>query len=167
MKYTAVIAVLCLLVVAGCNESNLSLSGNPESDGIFSVSGGTEIVKNLEVGASANYMKGTDRTTTNTTWAWKKWSIEKTVDSETEKVDEWGYGAYLKWLFPDLVDGITPYIGAQVPVGNGTWNITNDISPLGGVRIPIGESLFLSAEYQQETVFGEERKWMFGGGIKF
>ena len=165
MRTVVAILVLCLLVVSGCGESNLSLYGNPESDGIFAVSGGTEVVKNLEVGASANYMKGVDRTTTNTTWAWKKWSIVKTVDSETEKVDEWVYGAYLKWLIP--MDGITPYVGAQVPVGNGTWDIANDISPLGGVRIPVSDRAFLSAEYQQETIHGEERKWMFGFGVKF
>lgn len=162
-----VLSIVVAVACAGCGESNLSLSGNPSSDGIFSVSGGTEIIENLEAGASANYMKGTDRTTTNTTWAWEKWQLTKTVDSETEKVDEWAYGAYLKWLFPDLVDGIVPYVGGQVPVGNGTWDIANDISPLGGVRIPIGENLFLSAEYQQETIHGEERKWMFGGGIRF
>jgi hypothetical protein len=139
--------------------------GNPESDGIFSISGGTEVIPNLEVGASANYMDGVDKTTTTTSWKWKGYHLTKSVTTEREERDEWAYSTYLKWLIP--MDGITPYIGAQVPVGNGSWDIGNDITPIGGVRIPISDSVFLSAEYQQETVFGEERKWMFGGGIKF
>lgn len=160
-------AVLCLFI-AGCTgieESNLSLYGNPESDGVFGVRAGTELWENLEIGASANYRDGQDEI--NKTYRRhrrKEGSRKKTVRIQDE-IDDWSYGTHIIRHFP--IGSINPYVGAQATIGEGTFDIGNTIQPIGGVQIPVSDNFSIFGEYQQETTADEQRKFLIGLRIGF
>ena len=162
MRKTVMVMMMCLLV-AGCGESNVSVLGNPESQGVMVVRAGTEVVKNLEVGGSISYSPGDRSSTSSTTWSRNKrdnWT--KTTTTQHEEDNDWTYGAHALLHFPDLVPYVTPYAGGQVNIGNGTWDIDDTIQPIGGVSV--GPAF---AEYQHKSLNGEKDKVMFGVRFKF
>lgn len=104
------ILLMCLLVsLVGCaGNSSAWVYGNPESDGVIGARLGTEVVENVEIGASTQF------------------NPYDNSDSQT-------YGVYSLLHFPS--GGIDPYIGAQATIGNGTWDIADTIQPVAGVSV--------------------------------
>ena len=154
-----IVAVMCM----GCGTSNLSLYGNPESDGVFGVRAGTEVAQNLEIGASANYVNG--ETTTTETWQFKRkpCRLEKTTHEETE--DDWRWGIHSIYRIP--MDGFTPYVGMQANIGEGGQDVIKTIEPIGGVNLDVSETTSLFGEYQRQSLHGEDNKVMFGVRLRF
>ncbi len=166
MVVLSVVAVMC----CGCfEENNVSLYGNPESDGVFGVRAGTEIAQNLEIGASANYRNGQDEINKTVRRRVRGTKFEdsrnKKVVRVQDEIDDWNYGAHAILRFP--MNGFVPYAGAQVPIGNGTWDVGNDIEPLGGVSVGLTDSVSTFAEYQHKSLSGERDKVLFGIRIGF
>jgi hypothetical protein len=128
--------------------------GNPESDGAIGGRLGTEIAQNVEIGGSALYGFSGEETVTRTIRG--RESIQ-TVSMTEDVGDDWYWGLHGVYHF-------TPnfYAGGHAPIGNGTWDIGNDIQPIGGVKI-----LPLFVEYQHESLNGEDDKILFGAIFRF
>jgi hypothetical protein len=124
--------LMCLLIsLAGCNgNSNVSVLGNPESEGSLGIRVGTDVITNVEVGA-LTYFRPYD-------------------DSDFQ-----AYGAYSLIHIP--VGPVTPYLGAEARIGEGTWDIDNTIEPFVGM---IAGPVF--CEFQPEAIDGEDDKILFG-----
>ncbi len=155
--------VLCLLV-AGCGESNLSVYGNPDADGAFGLRAGTNVAKNLEVGASAYYVPGSDAKDV-LVWSGKHWKRKGRI-VHIDKVPDWNYGAHVILHLPNDSD-IEPYVGAQSNIGDGSWDLLKTIQPIGGLNLKVTESISTFAEYQQEALNGEDKKVLFGIRLRF
>lgn len=160
-KLFVLMCMLGLLTASGCFEKNAAwIYGNPESQGMAGIRLGNEIAQNLEVGAAVNYMPSDGKTTTKTCQIWK---FKKTITTvEKEAQDSWEYGAYTLYHFPDVVKGVSPYVGAQVNIGQGK-DVIDTLEPIGG--IVLGNMLF--AEYQRESLYGEDNKVLFGLRFRF
>ena len=156
MKTGCLVLLLCLLVsLAGCFESNTaSIYGNPESQGTAGLRLGTEVVKNLEVGAALQFSPSESTTTVTR----NRRRHGKTITHEHE--DDWSYGVYsLLHLGGDTID---PYVGAQANIGNGGDDVIKTIQPVGGLAVgPV------FAEYQYKSLSGEKDKILFGVRFKF
>ena len=157
MKKVAVVLVLCLLVMAGgCFEKQHAWGyGNPESQGFAGMRFGSEVVENLEMGASVNYSPG--RKETSTTWSCNRKSVTKTV--REKEIDSWTYGAHALYHFGD--EGFDPYAGAQVNIGTGN-DVLGTVQPIGGVALG---NFF--AEYQAKATNDEQDKVLFGLRFNF
>ena len=135
MKVVIVLVCMLCLLVSGCFEKNVAhIYGNPESDGSIGVRVGTEVAENIEVGALTYF----------------------------NPYDEGGqkYGAYSLLHIP--VGPVTPYVGAEVRVGEGTWDIADSIEPVGGISYgPV------FAEFQPEAIDGEDDKILLGVRFRF
>ena len=152
-----VLVMLCLLVVSGCfEENNAWMYGTSEGDGMLGGRVGTEVVQNIEIGASAQVDLGASKTTTTTKT--RRW-CKTTTTTTTEERDRWSYGAHALMHFPDLP--LEPYAGGQVNIGEGQ-DIMSTIQPIGGVNI--GPAF---AEYQHKSLSGEKDKLLFGIRLKF
>ncbi len=164
MKRLPLLALCLIFVLSGCfEEQNLSVYGNTESDGVFGIRAGTEVAQNLEVGASANYVNG--ESTTTETWRFEKkpCRLVRTTHEETE--DDWRWGLHGIYRIP--MDGITPYVGAQVNIGEGSEDVIDTLEPLGGINLDISETVSLFSEYQRQSLHGEDNKVLFGVRFRF
>ncbi len=160
MRKVALVLTLCLAFLCqGCFEkSALSVIGTPESEGLIGGRIGTEIAANIEVGASILHGPGEKKTTNTKTSKW--WGWKKTSTTTVEEENDWYYGghAFLHVLGSDGV--IDPYVGGQVAFQQG--NVLDTIQPVGGVNVgPV------FAEYQHESLNGEDDKIMFGIRVRF
>ncbi len=155
MKYT-VIAVLCLAFLCqGCFETNRAyVMGNPESEGVIGARLGTEIAQNLEVGASLLHGPGKSKTTTERV----RYRCYRRKTTTREEENDWFYGVYsILHLGNETVD---PYVGGQAALQQG--NMLKTLQPIGGVAVGP-----LFAEYQHESLNGEDDKVMFGLRFRF
>jgi hypothetical protein len=126
--------------------------GNPESDGAMGGRLGTEIAQNLEIGGSILYAPSDEKTVTG-----QSQEVSKTVTTTTKEAkDNWNYGAYSVYHFTENL-----YAGGQVIIGEGD-DVTSTIQPIGGVKIGP-----LFAEYQHESLNGEDDKILFGAIFRF
>ena len=163
MRTVAVVLTMCLLVsLAGCFESNTaSVYGNPESDGVMGLRLGTEVANNLEIGAVAQYAQGEVTTTTSRKNRGGKDDNRRRGRKTTthEHEDDWNYGVFAHY---SVIEGdISPYVGAQATIGNGSNDIVKTIQPVAGVTLWD----FLFVEWQDKSLNGEDDKIM--GGIEF
>jgi len=160
MRTVLFVMTMCLLAVSqiGCAGNNVaSVYGNPESEGVVGVGLGTEIAKNLEIGAVAQYAQG-EVTTTTTKSLSKDDEGRKTTTHEHE--DDWQYGVYSHLHFP--VGDISPYVGAQATIGNGGDDIVKTIQPVAGVAVGP-----FFGEWQEKSLNGEKDKVIFGVRFRF
>ena len=158
-RVIAVVMLLCLLAFSqiGCFESQTaSIYGNPESAGVMGMMLGTEVQPNLEVGAVAQYAQGEVTTTTKKRAhpGTKERRPRSVVTTTHEREDDWTYGVYAHYSVP--VGPVSPYIGAQAAIGNGSDNIIKTIEPVAGVSLWDSISL----EWQDKSLNGEDDKIM-------